>query len=116
MLVCIIAYDYFLSASRTFYSRTLFFMFPDKLNRLKSERNEIANLIKEAIKKHIHEIDPVAAKNRIIIDEDSSNEHQQIAADSVQFLNRRFSERKERKGTNPELLKEIEIISNNQDK
>lgn len=89
-------------------------MFPSKLKRLKSEREELAALIKDAIKKHLHEIDPVAAKNRIINDDGVANQNIKSESDSVQFLNRRFSERMERKGTNPDLLKEIEIISRNQ--
>lgn len=63
--------------------------------------------MKDLINKHIQESDPDAAKDRIIKEDQVVD----VNKDSVQYLNRRFSERR---GTNPELMKELELVTQNQ--
>ena len=63
--------------------------------------------MKDLINKHIQESDPVAAKDRIIKDDKMVD----VSKDTVQYLNRRFSERKEK---DPELEKEVKLVTESQ--
>lgn len=52
------AYDYIIFCLRTCYSRSLFFLFPNKLKRLKEEREEIGKEMREIIDRNKDDVSP----------------------------------------------------------
>lgn len=51
-------YDYVIFCIKTFYARMIFFIFPEKLGRLKEERKILGEEIKSIIDKCMDKIEP----------------------------------------------------------
>lgn len=93
-------FDYVIFCLRTFYSRLLFFIFPQKLSRLKEERNKISEDIKMFIDKFAVEVDPNYYKTT------EESELADITKDDISYLETRF----QRRQTKSELLEELKLI------
>ena len=89
---------------KTFYSRCVLFAFPNKLNRLKKQRQEILTEMKEMIDKHIKEVSPEYESNRII---ESKSEILDVEKDDIKYLERRFN----RRNTTADMKLELELLN-----
>jgi hypothetical protein len=103
--VCAIGYDFIIFCLRRFYSRSIFYIFTDKLKRLKAERAEIVIIMKTLINKYIHDIDPDYDSSRII-----KNDLVDSSKDDLKYLEGRFQKRR----TSVEMIREIERLESNQ--
>jgi len=103
-------FDYVMFCIRTFYSRTLFIIFPSKLKRLKQERQELGIEIKRFIDKYTSQVDPEYDKLSHIEEEDLKykDEEEENKERDLKFLEKRNTLRK----IKTDLLKELEFIQN----
>lgn len=95
-IVSVIAFDYLVFCLRSCYSRSIFFIFPDKLNRLKKERELIGSEIKSFIDKNIIPID-------------KENEYKGVPdlnSDDLEYLEKMYNRRKNKE----DVLSEINDI------
>ena len=98
-------FDYCVFCLRTFYSRLLFVIFPDKLKRLKEERMEISVDVKNFIDDHKNDVDPGLEK--FVFTDENKSGNRDISKDDIGYLEKRNNERP----TKPTLLKELDLIS-----
>lgn len=95
-------FDYVIFCLRTFWSRALFLIFPQKLNRLKQEREELAKVIKQFVDKYANEVDPEYQNDS----QQSENNLVDVSKDDIRYLERRFSIRP----TKPDLKEELKRL------
>lgn len=62
-LVVIIGLDYVEKCKQNFYSRFLYFVFPNKIIHLKNKREELSKKIKHFVKKYIGEVEDKIKNN-----------------------------------------------------
>jgi hypothetical protein len=98
-------FDFCVYCLRTFYSRLLFVIFPDKLKRLKQEQMEIAEDIKKFIHEYKNDIDP--GMEKVVFTDENVKENKDISRDDISYLEKRNTERK----IKPKLLMELDLIS-----
>ena len=97
-------FDYCVFCLRTFYSRLLFLIFPQKLKRLKQERVEIAEDIKTFIDQYKKDVDP--GLEQYVFTDENIKENKDLSKDDINYLEKRNTERK----TKPKLLLELDLI------
>lgn len=98
---------------RTVYSRTIFFLFPSKLCRLKDEREKLQVDIRDLVNKYINEVDPEYNKKRIIMKDEKETsipEFTKKEGDTIEYLEKRFSLTKRK--TKVHLVNELNYLYN----
>lgn len=98
---------------KTVYSRTIFFLFPSKLCRLKEDREKLQIDIRDLVNKYINEVDPEYNKKRIIMKDEKENnipDFTKKESDSLEYLERRFSLTKRK--TKVHLVNELNYLYN----
>lgn len=109
-----IFFDYIAFSLRTVYSRTVFFFFPDKLKKLKDQRNALGDKIRSLVDKFIGKVDKeyenhriVESSNKEIKDDNKSVASSDMPTDNFEYLERRASVRK----TKRLLISELNMLA-----
>lgn len=109
-----IFFDYIAFSLRTVYSRSVFFIFPDKLKKLKDQRNALGDKIRGLVDKFIGKVDKeyeshriVESSNKDIKDDNKSVASSDIPRDNFEYLERRASIRK----TKRLLISELNMLA-----
>eukprot|EP00340_Litonotus_pictus_P003098 CAMPEP_0170517726 /NCGR_PEP_ID=MMETSP0209-20121228/3612_1 /TAXON_ID=665100 ORGANISM="Litonotus pictus, Strain P1" /NCGR_SAMPLE_ID=MMETSP0209 /ASSEMBLY_ACC=CAM_ASM_000301 /LENGTH=599 /DNA_ID=CAMNT_0010803049 /DNA_START=148 /DNA_END=1947 /DNA_ORIENTATION=+ len=112
-------FDYLQYCFRTVKARSIFFLFPSKLNRLKEERSTLGDRCRELVDQNINSL-PEYKNNRIVetglpksgdnSTGSSSKELIKVDQDSIEYLERRASEMK----THESLIEELEYMAETQ--
>ncbi len=99
---------------RTVYSRTVFFFFPDKLKKLKVQRNNLGDKIRSLVDKFIGKVDKEYESHRIVEsnNKDRKEDNKSVASsdmpvDNFEYLERRASIRK----TKRLLISELNMLA-----
>lgn len=109
-----IFFDYIAFSLRTVYSRSVFFFFPNKLKKLKEQRNSLGDTIRSLVDKYIGKVDKEYESHRIVEssnkeskEDNKSIQSQDIPKDNFDYLERRASVRK----TKRLLISELNMLA-----
>lgn len=91
---------------KTFYSRCVLFAFPNKLKRLRTQRQELLVELKQMINEHMKDVNPEYEYNRIIKDPSYIPD---VEKDDLKYLEQRFDNRK----TTTDMAIELELLEKN---